>query len=155
MAAEPHESACTVHISQEFLALHVEAQAHIQVVYVPPNTKAVCRSTEPTCGHSRPRWADLRHATLAGKSTTIPTTLPTSPTALLACAGFIMTWTHDALQETATMPHDIATWSDIVCSPTEEPEVLALATSPARSSSHTAATLARAQHGCRYGTSGG
>ena len=58
-----------MHVSHEFLALHVETHAHIRLVFVPPNT---------TAGR-----ADLRHATFFGKSSTIPTTLPTSPTALL------------------------------------------------------------------------
>ena len=34
---------CTVHVSQEFVALHVETHAHIRLVCVPPNTTAVCQ----------------------------------------------------------------------------------------------------------------
>ena len=51
-------------------------------------------------------------------------------------------WTHDALQEIATMHHNTATWSDIVCTEAQPADVLAFATprtSQARSSSITAA----------------
>ena len=37
-------------------------------------------------------------------------------------------WTHNAVQEIATMHHNTAAWSDIVCSPVDQAEVLALAT---------------------------
>ena len=46
MAAAPHGSAswtCTVHVSQQFLSLRRLTHAHIWLVYVPPNTTAVCQ----------------------------------------------------------------------------------------------------------------
>ena len=51
-------------------------------------------------------------------------------------------WTHDAAQEIATMHHNTAAWSDIVCTEAQRADVLAFATprtSQARSSCITAA----------------
>ena len=38
-----HGQVCTVHVSHEFLTLHRETHAHIRLVFVPPNTTAVCQ----------------------------------------------------------------------------------------------------------------
>ena len=42
--------------------------------------------------------------------------------------NLFMRWTHDALKEIATMRHNTAAWSDIVCADAERADVLALAT---------------------------
>ena len=54
----------------------------------------------------------------------------------------IMLWTHDALKEIATMRHNTAAWSDIVCTDAEGTDVLALATAR-----HIAGTLFKHHHG--------
>ena len=51
---------CTVHVSQEFLTLHVETHAHIRLVFVPPNATAVCQPLDRA--YTRPLKAALgRH----------------------------------------------------------------------------------------------
>ena len=48
---------CAVHASQEFLALLVETHAHNRLVYVPPNTTAVCQPLDRS--HMKPFKAVL------------------------------------------------------------------------------------------------
>ena len=56
--------------------------------------------------------------------------------------SLIMRWTHDALKEIATMRHNTAAWSDIVCTDAEGADVFPLATAR-----HIAGTLFKHHRG--------
>ena len=56
--------------------------------------------------------------------------------------SLLMYWTHDAVKEIATMHHNTASWSDIVCSPADQLEALTLATTR-----HIAGTLFKHHRG--------
>ena len=62
----------------------VETHAHIRLLLVPPNVTAVCQPLHRA--YMRPLTAGA-HPTLVRKSKTIPTSVPTSPTALVACGA--------------------------------------------------------------------
>ena len=117
------------------------AHARIWLVFVSPNTTAVCqpldrsymRPFKAALGRTSARYVDweIQHH---------PDDIANITHSIAGLRSLLMTWTHDALQEIATMHHNTASVSGIVCSLTEQPEVLALATSLAHSSGITAAT---------------
>ena len=63
--------------------------------------------------------------------------------------NLIMRWTHDALKDIATMRHNTAAWSDIVCTDAEGADVLPLATAR-----HIAGTLFMHHHGNEFAING-
>ena len=106
---------CTVHVSHEFLALHVDAC---------PNP-ARLRATQHHGRCARP----LDRAYMRQFKAALGRVLVTLRWYIThSMRRLIMRWTHDAVKEIATMRHNTAAWSDIVCSPTEQSAVLALAT---------------------------
>ena len=99
------------------------------LVYVPPSTTAVCQPLDRS--YMRPFKAALGRISARHVGREIrhhPDDIANITHSIAGLRSLLMTWTHDALQEIATMHHNTAAWSDIVCSPTEQLEVLALAT---------------------------
>ena len=134
---------CTVHVSQEFLALHRETHAHIRLVYVPPNTTAVCQPLDRA--YMKPFKAALGRysARYIGREIQHqPDDVASITHSIAGMRNLIMRWTHDALKDIATMRHNTAAWSDIVCTDTEGADVLPLATAR-----HIAGTLFKHHRG--------
>ena len=134
---------CTVHVSHEFLALHRLTHAHIRLVCVPPNTTAVCQPLDRAC--MRPFKAALGRysARCIGREIQHrPDDVASIIRSIAGMRSLIMRWTHDALKDIATMRHNTAAWSDIVCTDAEGADVLALATAR-----HIAGTLFKHHRG--------
>ena len=132
---------CTVHVSQEFLAFH--RYAHIRLVYVPPNTTAVCQPLDRA--YMRPFKAALGRYSARYIGQEIqhhPDDVASITHSIAGMRNLIMRWTHHALKEIATMRHNRAAWSDIVCTDAEGADVLALATA-----CHIAGTLFKHHRG--------
>ena len=119
----------TVHVSQEFLALHRLTHDHIRLVYVPPNTTAVCQPLDRA--YMRPFKAALGRysARIIGQEIEHdPDDVASITHSIAGMRNLIVRWTHDAVRDIATMRHNTAAWSDIVCTDAEGADVLALAT---------------------------
>ena len=116
----------------------IDACHHIRLVYVPPNTTAVCQPLDRA--YMRPFKAALGRysARYIGREIQHHPDDVASITHIIAgMRSLIMRWTHDAMEEIATMRHNTAAWSDIVCTDA--------------ASSIAAAPRARAPRRCRRG----
>ena len=131
---------CSVHVSQEFLALHRETHAHTRLVFVPPNSgvpaaRQSLYETQAALGRSSARYVgrEIQHH---------PDDVASITHSIAGLRSLLMRWTHDAVQEIATMHHNTAAWSDTVCTDAERADVLALATAR-----HIAGTLFKHHRG--------
>ena len=117
--------------------------AHIRLVFVPPNTTAVCQPLDRA--YMRPFKAALGRysARYIGREIQHhPDDVASFTHSIAGMRSLIMRWTHDALKEIATMRHNTAAWSGIVCTDAEGADVLALATAR-----HIAGTLFKHHRG--------
>ena len=129
---------CIVHVSQEFLA-----HAHIRLDYVPPNTTAVCQPLDRA--YMKPFKAPLGRYSARFFGQEIqhhPDDVASITHCIAGMRNLIMRWTHDTMRNIATMRHNTAAWSDIVCTDAEGADVFALATAR-----HIAGTLFKHHRG--------
>ena len=105
-----------------------DACPHLARPRVAQHHGRVTAAPHETYVSSRPRWADPRHGYIGREIQHHPDDVASITHSIAGMRSLIMRWTHDALKEIATMRHNTAAWSDIVCTDAEGADVLALAT---------------------------